>query len=349
MTDETNTQPAKHSKLASFGKYFGLTVLFCAILWGMFFLMGQVLQPKGNSKEAGLLESRAYGFLAEPDNSIDVVFLGDSLASTAFSPMWIWEQSGVTSFVCSVNGEQVTICITMLSDFFKTQSPKVVFLEVEMLYSWIDVGKMFKQFVKDQLTVVEYHHRWKELTLDDFTGKVAYTDISDLKGFNPKAFYEPADTSTYMLPDDSVEKPDFINLMVLRVLQKMCEGNGAQLVLIATPQTRDWNYARHNGMVEISNELGLQFIDMNVEPIRSEVGIDWSIESRDAGIHLNWRGTKKVSAWMANYLPTTYGLTDHRDDPAYAKWDERLARFNERMEDVEKHPEAHDVPGSHMY
>ena len=87
MTESTAPKP---SKPARFFKYLGLSILFCAILWGMFVGLGHILQPKGNSKDDGLIESRAYGFLAEPDNSIDAVFLGDSLASTGISPMRIW-------------------------------------------------------------------------------------------------------------------------------------------------------------------------------------------------------------------------------------------------------------------
>ena len=349
MTQTPQPAPKAPSKLALFGKYLGLSILFCAILWGMLFLMGQVLQPKGNSKEAGQLESRAYGFLAEPQDSIDVLFLGDSLASTAFSPMRIWDESGVTSFVCSANGEQVSYAITLLNDFFKTQSPQVVFLEAEMLYSWVDVGKMFKQFVKDQLTVIEYHHRWKELTLEDFTGQVRYDDVSELKGYNPKAYSEPADTSAYMLPDDSVALPDDINLDILYALVQTCRENGTRFILVATPQTRDWNYARHNGCVQIAEELGIEFIDMNIDPIASEVGIDWSRDSRDAGIHLNLRGTKKVSTWMAGYLTRTLGLEGHEGDPAYAAWEEAVPRYRKHMKDVEEHPEKHDIAGSHMY
>ena len=219
MTDSAAPKP---SKLASFFKYLGLSVLFCAILWGMLVGLGHILQPKGNSKDDGLIESRAYGFLAEPDDSLDAVFLGDSLASTGFSPMRIWGDAGVASFVCSVNGEQVSYAYTMLRDVFKTQKPQVVFLETEMLYNPFSVGKVFKQLVKDQFTVAEYHHRWKELTLEDFTGQVKYDKVSNLKGSNPKALCEPADTSCYMLPSDEVELPGKLNLVFLRALADLC-------------------------------------------------------------------------------------------------------------------------------
>ena len=52
MTDSAASKP---SKLASFFKYLGLSVLFCAILWGMLVGLGHILQPKGNSKDDGLI------------------------------------------------------------------------------------------------------------------------------------------------------------------------------------------------------------------------------------------------------------------------------------------------------
>ncbi len=345
----TDSATPKRPRLARFFKYAGLSLLFCAILWGMLVGLGHILQPKDNPQDDGLPESRAYGFRAEPDNTLDAVFLGDSLASTAFSPMRIWSDTGVTSFVCSVNGEQVSYAYIMLRDFFKTQKPRVVFLETEMLYNDFDVWKAVKQLVKDQLAVVEYHHRWKELTLEDFFGQVKYDKVSNLKGSNPKALCEPADTSSYMLPSSDISMPGTLNMTVLRGLVDLCKENGAQFVLVATPHTRDWDCARHNGCAQIAQNLGIEFIDMNTEPIASEIDIDWSQDTRDVGVHLNYRGMNKVSDWMASYLSQSLGLPDHRGDGAYEQWDECLTEYEGYMAKVARDPEKYDVPGVHMY
>ena len=137
--------------------------------------------------------------------------------------------------------------------------------------------------------------------------------------------------------------------MFLRALADLCEENGAQFVLVATPHTRDCNYARHNGCAQIAQDLGIDFIDMNTEPIASEVGIDWSHDARDAGIHLNYHGMNKVSDWMASYLSEMLGLPDHRGDQAYARWGKCLEEYEEYMAKVAKDPEKYDIPGVHMY
>ena len=346
MTETTQPKP---SRLRGFFKYLGLSVLFCAILLGIFWVAGRVLVPKDNTEQAGMVEARAYGFLAEPDNTLDAVFLGDSLASTSFLPMRMWEDAGITSYVCSVNGEQISYALTMLGDFLSHQSPKVVFLETQMLYNPFDIGKAAKQLLKDAFPIFEYHHRWKSLTLNDFLLKDGNGKVSNMKGANPKALTEPADTSSYMTPSDEVESPGDLNVLVLKMLIKMCQDRGTEFVLVSTPQVRDWNYARHNGCTQLAQELGIDFIDMNVDPASSEVGIDWTTDARDAGVHLNYRGAKKVSDWMATLLSETYGLTDHRNDEACAQWDECLTEYNKFLAKMKKDPKKYDIPGKHMY
>jgi hypothetical protein len=347
MTENTDTR--KPSRLRGFLKYTGLTVLFCAILLALFTAVGSVLMPR-NSTEAGRTESRAYGFVSEPENTIDVLFMGDSLASTAFFPMRIWSNSGITSYVCSGNGEQISYALGMLGTFLDCQSPKVVFLETQMLYNKFDAGLAVKQVVKDFLPIIEYHQRWKQLTLDDLLGTDDGSDhVSCLKGSNPKALYQAADTSNYMTASDEVERPGTLNVMVLKMLVQMCEEKGVKFVLVSTPQVQDWSYARHNGCAQVAEELGIDFIDMNTDPVSSEVGIDWSLDSRDAGMHLNYRGADKVSDWMASYLSQNYGLADHRSDESYSQWNDCLEQYTEYMAKVAKDPEEYDVPGKHMY
>ena len=66
-------------------------------------------------------------------------------------------------------------------------------------------------------------------------------------------------------------------------------------------------------------------------------------------MHLNYRGAKKVSDWMATLLSETYGLTDHRNDEAYAQWDECLTEYNKFLAKMKKDPKKYDIPGKHMY
>ena len=70
-------------------------------------LAGLVFMPKSNTKEAGIIDAAANGILGEPENTVDTLFLGDSLAYSAFIPMHIWEETGSTSYVCSTGEQQL--------------------------------------------------------------------------------------------------------------------------------------------------------------------------------------------------------------------------------------------------
>lgn len=63
--------------------------VFLLILALLLVPLSLIFRPKNNSQEAGMEEPRANGILAEPENSIDVLFLGNSLAYCSMNPMEI--------------------------------------------------------------------------------------------------------------------------------------------------------------------------------------------------------------------------------------------------------------------
>ena len=51
---------------------------------------------------------------SERNDSIDVLVLGDSESYTTFSPMEIWQQDGISSFVCGQTGQEIEETYYML-------------------------------------------------------------------------------------------------------------------------------------------------------------------------------------------------------------------------------------------
>lgn len=65
-----------------------------------------------------------------PDNTMEVIVLGSSHAQYSFSPSFFYQETGLYSYVLGTPCQPLDVSYLMLKEALKTQSPKVVFLEV---------------------------------------------------------------------------------------------------------------------------------------------------------------------------------------------------------------------------
>ena len=112
-------------------------VLFFAGLYCLLLLSSQFFLPKNNTEEAGMEDLTANGFLAEKENSIDVLFLGDSEVHRSVIPMQIWKETGITSYDCSSDRQVLSYSFSLLKRAVDRQKPKIVFLLILLAVLWI--------------------------------------------------------------------------------------------------------------------------------------------------------------------------------------------------------------------
>ncbi len=112
-------------------------------------------------------------------------------------------------------------------------------------------------------------------------------------------------------------------------MKEFCDKNNAEFILLSTPSTRNWNYKRHNGISKLAEELGCEYIDLNLSD--NMVDIDWNNDTRDKGDHLNYFGAVKVTRFLSDYLKEKKILTDHRNDKAYSKWNDDFHKYEEAV------------------
>lgn len=208
--------------------------------------------------------------------------------------MEIWKDAGIPSYTCAIGKQYLTYSKSLLNRALAVQNPKVVMIEGNSLFRPFDEQELVKTAVKDAFPIFERHDRWKALTPEDFVAAPENTWVDDMKGFRLKWGIRPADASKYMASDERVQEVPELTMTVLRQMADACHADGAQMVLIATPSTKNWSQARHNGMVKVAEELGIDWIDLNTGD--DEVAIDWDTDTRDYGDHLNYYGATKASA-----------------------------------------------------
>ena len=66
--------------------------------------------------------------------------------------------------------------------------------------------------------------------------------------------------------------------------------------------------------------------------MQEEVPIDWEVDTRDKGDHLNHTGATQVTSYLGKYLTTTRDLKDHRLDKKYENWNKSLDSYIKTIE-----------------
>ena len=138
---------------------------FVLIIAVILLALSPVFMPKTNK---GLKDKSAQGFLAEPDNSIDVVFVGDSLAYSSFIPLKIFNDYGISSYVCCTPSQTLAYSEDFVRRVFKNQKPKLVVLETDGVFRRFNPLQSLVLRAEEFLPIYRYQDRLKNLKLSDF-------------------------------------------------------------------------------------------------------------------------------------------------------------------------------------
>lgn len=302
-------------------------VIFLGILWGLSLLMF----PKENTTAAGM-EGRdipAAGVEAEPEGSLDVIILGDSESQTGISPMELWQNQGIASYVCGQSGQRAAEAYYMLRKVLERQSPKLVILETDLFYHFHDNDTERKysleKTAQHYFPVFKYHNRWKSLSEKDWSMERVCVERDACKGFLFDFGIKPYTGGEYMRKTEESESISQAVTAWVNRIADLCREKEIQLLLVGVPAPKNWDYKRHNGVNAYAEKRGIPYLDLNLSD--SELRMDWSRDSKDEGDHLNAFGAIKVSRYLGEYLKTNYELPDRRKDKEYGDWDEDLARY----------------------
>ena len=308
------------------------SVLFLLGLVLLLVLASRFFEPKNNMESYGMEDQRANGILAEPEQTIDVLFLGDSVSYCSVIPVQIWRDHGITSYMCGTSLQQLYYTKEFLYKAFETQSPKVVMLEGTPIFNNFMYKENVRNAAERMLPVFRYHDRWKEFgTMPEFESgfTVEYTNLEVTKGYYYSPAIEVVEVQNHMETTDEVAGILDDNKQTLLEIKKFCDEKGVELILYSAPNALTWNPAGHNALTLLAEELGLTYFDMNY--MTEEVSIDWSTDTFDGGDHVNYYGAQKVTAYLGEYLAGMNLFEDKRGDERYATWDDAQKVFYETV------------------
>lgn len=319
------------------------------VLFIILYLLQRLLVPKYIT---GIVEGAFVSeYYREENKDFDVIFVGDCEVYENFSPVALWNEYGINSYIRGSAQQYIWQSYYLLEDTLRYHKPKVVVFNIQSLqydesqseaynrmtlegmkWSSAKVGSIEASMTEDEhfidyvFPILRYHDRWKELTSDDvkymfqtkpitFNGYYMRTDVLPAKDVP-----EGRPMEDYSFGDKAWKYMDKI--------RTLCEENDIELVLIKAPSLYPYWYDEYEAQVEdYASKYNLTYI--NFLEHQDETKVDYNTDTYDGGLHMNLSGAEKLSHYIGPIL-LEHGASDRRDDAALSRiWDKETARYND--------------------
>ncbi len=328
------------------------------------FCLQRLLMPK---YAKGIVEGAFIAEYYEDEKDHDVIFLGDCEVYENITPVKLWQDFGINSYIRGSSQQTVWQSFYLLEDTLRYETPEVVVFNVlamefnepkdggvnmeaynrmtleGMKWSKAKVNDIKASMVEGEnfidyvFPILRYHTRITELTKDDFMYMFKTEKVSH-NGYYLRVDSKPAQNvpKGRILADYSFGDNAYAYLDKMTAL---CKEKGIRLILMKAPSLYPYWYPEWDEqMKEYAEKNGLEYI--NFLDLGDETGIDYSTDTYDAGMHLNLWGAEKLTKWLGEYLSAS-GLSDRRSETALSEaWSEKI-RFYEDAIASEK--EKYDI------
>lgn len=318
------------------------------LLTVLLFFAQALLLPKymSEEKKEGALTAEYYTHAG----GHDILFLGDCEAYETFVPAVLWKECGLTSYVRGGPQQLVWHSYYTLADTLQYETPQAVVFNVLALkygepqdeaYNRMNIDGMRlsghklqcirasmtdgESFLSYLFPLLRYHARWSELTSEDF--RFLFTrDTVSLDGYLPKTEIVPMEEASQDPPLLTQPSLPQTSMEYLQKMVTLCREHNIRLILVKAP-TNTWKYWWYDEWdAQITafareNEIAYYNLINNVE----EIGLDFTTDTYDAGVHLNISGAEKTTRYLATILQNS-GLT-HNGETDTAYWTKQYESF----------------------
>lgn len=328
-------------------KYIITAIVICVSL----FFLQKLLQPKYMSN---VVEGRLIAEYYDEEKDHDVVFVGDCEVYENFSPKVLWEEYGINSYIRGSAQQLIWQSYYLLEDTLRYEKPDVVIFNIlSMMYDepqkeaynrmTIDGMKWSmskvksiqasmterEEFLDYVFPILRYHSRWNELSGEDITYMFDTPNVA-FNGYYMRVDVKPAENipegkilADYRFGDNSYY---YLDKMV-----ELCEKEGVELIFVKAPSLYPYWYPQWEEQIEeYAAEHEIRYINFleNVE----ETGVDFAVDTYDAGLHMNLSGAEKITRYLGDVLSEEVGLEDRRGEERLQQiWEPKIKAYEEEI------------------
>lgn len=312
------------------------------VLAGLYFLQ-RLLVPKYASD---IVEGAMIAEYYQEEKGHDVVFIGDCEVYENFSPQILWDDFGINSYIRGSAEQLIWQSYYILEDTLRYETPKVVIFNVQsmqfdrpqreaynrmtldgMKWSWAKVKSVRASMTDKEnyldyiFPILRYHSRWNELSKEDIQYMFRTPRVSH-NGYYMRVDVKPAESIPEAKPmgDYTFGENAY---RYLDCIVELCQENGIQLVLVKAPSLYPFWYDEwEEQIVEYAGKNNLPYI--NFLELTEEIGIDYSMDTYDGGLHMNLSGAEKLTRYLGGYLIRETNVRDRRGEPGLSEsWEEK--------------------------
>ena len=345
------------------GKYLVKGIIFTVILIALIHLTNRLLIPKYYFTNIWPTTSGLSGFYQMERDSIDVLFLGSSVAEAQFIPQVLYNDYGIRSYNLACEQQNLVTSYYWLKEVLRFQKPSVVIVDTYMLFpinnyeplnsaesctrkamdsmkwssvKWDAVHDICYYDPKQSLMSyyfpnIRYHTRWSHLSEEDFT----FAEMEkhyELKGYAPLTGQLRNYDFIPFSASDSNEREEMVTLMreYLDRIVELCDENDITLILVKTPAVAE-DIKKYNTVTDFAVERNIDFLDFNEETYYNDCGFVFARDMND-DVHANIWGAEKLSHYMADKLYNDFGIGGGEH---YEQWKDTNEYYQKIYQDCE--------------
>ncbi len=325
-------------------------ILLVAALVLTFVVVERVFNLK---TEHGIRQAR--DMYAQPENSIDVVFMGSSHIHCDINTAVLWEEYGIAAYDYSAAEQPLWMTYYYLQEICKTQKPKVMVLDFysagtfydEYQYTYLTDNLNGFKFSRNKIKMImdscepdkvldyfpsfmTYHSRYFELEDKDFEYLFASKkDRASFKGFTPY-FEVEAFPKNENDPDDITPLPEKTDEYLNKIID-YCNENDIGIFFIVSPYLSEDEATRmYNYVEKLALDKGILYENGN--DYYETLGLDFEQDLNDNS-HLNYRGSIKYTRHVADLIKYVFDVPDRRGDEYWESWDRHVEEIKKLAEE----------------
>ncbi|MBQ6697157.1 MAG: SGNH/GDSL hydrolase family protein [Lachnospiraceae bacterium] len=317
------------------------------------YLLQRLLLPK---YVTDVVEGALIAEYYEEEKDHDVVFIGDCEVYENFSPVVLWEEYGINSYIRGSAQQLIWQSYYLLEDTLRYEKPDVVVFNILSMkynepqkeaYNRMSLEGMRwsaskvkaiqasmtddEEFLDYVFPILRYHSRWSELNAQDVEYMFQTEKVSH-NGYYMRVDVKPAVNvpggkilADYQFGDNAYTYLD--------KMTQLCKENDIQLILIKAPSLYPYWYDEWEvQMEEYAAKNDLMYI--NFLELTEEVGLDFNTDTYDAGLHLNLSGAEKLSRYFGEILVQETGVKNRRGEEHLEQiWVEKIAAYEKEQEE----------------